>query len=115
MVPVALQVEEIGRYSQEIESAVYFSCLEALQNVAKYAKASRVTISLARSDGQLSFSIADDGVGFDPGSTTLGTGLRGIEDRLDSLGGTLRIESAKGTGTTLAGSMPIPTASTPVQ
>lgn len=115
LVPVAFEIEGIGRYSQEIESAVYFSCLEALQNVAKYANASRVTISLARSDGQLSFSIADDGVGFDPGSTTQGTGLRGIEDRLDALGGTVRIESAKGAGTTLAGSMPISAASTPVQ
>jgi signal transduction histidine kinase len=107
MVPVALEVEEIGRHSQEIESAIYFSCLEALQNVAKYANASRVTIALTRTDGHLSFSVADDGVGFDTGSTTQGTGLRGIEDRLDALGGTVRIESSEGTGTTVGGSVPI--------
>jgi signal transduction histidine kinase len=107
MVPVALEVDEIGRHSQEIESAVYFSCLEALQNVAKYANASRVTIALTRTDGHLFFSVADDGMGFDTGSTTQGTGLRGIEDRLDALGGTVRIESSKGTGTTVGGSVPI--------
>jgi signal transduction histidine kinase len=107
MVPVTLEIGEIGRYSQEIESAVYFSCLEALQNVAKYANASLVTIALARTDGQLSFSVADDGVGFDAGSTTQGSGLRGIEDRLDALGGTMRIESSTGSGTTVGGSVPI--------
>jgi signal transduction histidine kinase len=84
-----------------------FSCLEALQNVAKYANASLVTIALARIDGQLSFSVADDGEGFDPGSTTQGSGLRGIEDRLDALGGTVRIESSLGRGTTVGGSVPI--------
>jgi signal transduction histidine kinase len=107
MVPVTLEIGEIGRYSQEIESAVYFSCLEALQNIAKYANASLVTIALARTDGQLSFSVADDGVGFDAGSTTQGSGLRGIEDRLDALGGTMRIESSTGSGTTVGGSVPI--------
>ena len=107
MVPVALEFEEIGRYSQEIESAIYFSCLEALQNVAKYANASLVTIALARTDGQLSFSVADDGVGFDTGSTTQGSGLRGIEDRLDALGGMVRVKSSKGAGTTVGGSVPI--------
>ena len=107
MVPVALELEEIGRYSQEIESAIYFSCLEALQNVAKYANASLVTIALTRTDGQLSFSVADDGVGFDTGSTTQGSGLRGIEDRLDALGGMVRVKSSRGAGTTVGGSVPI--------
>ena len=107
MVPVALEFEEIGRYSQEIESAIYFSCLEALQNVSKYANASLVTIALARTDGQLSFSVADDGVGFDTGSTTQGSGLRGIEDRLDALGGMVRVKSSRGAGTTVGGSVPI--------
>jgi signal transduction histidine kinase len=107
IVPVALEIEEIGRYSQEIESAIYFSCLEALQNVTKYASASLVTIALARADGHLSFSVADDGVGFDTASTTRGSGLRGIEDRLDALGGTARIESSEGKGTTVGGSVPI--------
>src|SRR6185503_493647 len=77
LVPVAFEIGGIGRYSQEIESAVYFSCLEALQNVAKYAEASEVRITLAQDDGRLSVEIIDNGVGFDPAATTYGTGLQG--------------------------------------
>jgi signal transduction histidine kinase len=106
-VPVAVDADEIGRYPQDVEAAIYFSCLEALQNVAKYADASQVSISLGRSDGRLSFAVVDDGVGFDPHATTHGTGLQGIADRLDALGGTFEIVSAAGEGTTLNGSVPV--------
>jgi signal transduction histidine kinase len=82
---------------------VYFCTLEALQNVAKYADATRVIVRLAVSDGLLTFEVADDGKGFDPGATGYGTGLQGIADRLDSIGGTLAIRSAPGAGTTLTG------------
>jgi signal transduction histidine kinase len=104
--PVAIDSGEIGRLTQDVEAAVYFSCLEALQNVAKYADASRVTISLDRTDGFLSFAVSDDGVGFDPEATTHGTGLQGIADRLDALGGTFTVTSAPGTGTSLHGTVP---------
>ena len=66
VVPVEVLPDGIGRYSQEIESAVYFSCLEALQNVAKYAEATRATLTLRSEDGVLSFEVTDDGRGFDP-------------------------------------------------
>ena len=65
-VPVDVTVDGVGRLSQDVEAAVYFSCLEALQNVAKYAEASRATISLATREGSLEFTVADDGRGFDP-------------------------------------------------
>jgi signal transduction histidine kinase len=107
LVPVAFEIGGIGRYSQEIESAVYFSCLEALQNVAKYAEASEVRISLDQDDGRLSLEIVDDGVGFDPAATTYGTGLQGIADRLDALGGAFEVVSAVGEGTVLNGSVPV--------
>ena len=107
--PVAIDAGAVGRLSQDVEAAVYFSCLEALQNVAKYAEASRVTISLAMADSHLSFAVVDDGVGFDPGATTQGTGLQGIADRLDALGGRLEIRAAPGEGTTLIGLVPVPT------
>jgi signal transduction histidine kinase len=107
--PVTLEADVPGRFSQDVEAAVYFSCLEALQNVAKYAEASNVTISMARTDGILSFTIADDGVGFEPDATTHGTGLQGIADRLDALGGRLEIRTAPGQGTTLVGLVPSPT------
>ena len=66
--PSPSQSDGIGRYPQEIEAAVYFSCLEALQNIAKYADASAATIRLEQSNGSLTFDVTDDGVGFDPAS-----------------------------------------------
>jgi signal transduction histidine kinase len=107
VVPVAIQANSVGRYAREAEAAVYFSCLEALQNVAKYASASRATVSLSDGDGRLRFEVADDGVGFDASSSTYGTGLQGIADRLAALDGELEVRSTPGVGTTLAGSLPV--------
>ncbi|MGI8615629.1 MAG: sensor histidine kinase [Actinomycetota bacterium] len=106
-VPVSVDAGDLGRFSQDVEAAVYFSCLEALQNVTKYAEASKVKISLARSDGRLSFAVTDDGVGFDPASASHGSGLQGIADRLDALGGTFEIVSTVGEGTAVNGSVPV--------
>jgi signal transduction histidine kinase len=106
-IPVTVEASELGRFPQDVEAAIYFSCLEALQNVAKYAEAGRVTISLTRDDGRLSFAVADDGAGFDPEATTYGTGLQGIADRIDALDGTLEIVSTAGAGTIVSGSVPV--------
>ena len=111
--PVTVEAADLGRFPQEVEAAIYFSCLEALQNIAKYAEASSVTISLARSIGRLSFAVTDDGVGFDPDATTYGTGLQGIADRLDALGGTFHVVSSAGAGTTVNGSVPVSPGSFP--
>jgi signal transduction histidine kinase len=107
--PVIVETADLGRFSQDLEAAIYFSCLEAIQNVAKYAEASRVTISLARIDGRLTFAVTDDGLGFDPEGTTYGTGLQGMADRIDALGGTLEIVSSVGEGTIVSGSVPLAT------
>ncbi len=77
---------------------MYFCCLEALQNVAKYANASSARVRLADRDGTVTFEVTDDGTGFDPEHTPLGTGLQGMKDRLEALGGTLTVESAGGAG-----------------
>jgi signal transduction histidine kinase len=106
-VPVDVGAIDPGRFPQEIEAAVYFSCLEALQNVAKYAGASRATLTVARSNGELTFEVADDGAGFDPGATGYGTGLQGIADRLGALDGRLAVASAPGSGTHLRGRIPV--------
>ena len=106
-VPVSIECEDLGRFAQDVEAAIYFSCLEALQNVAKYAGASQVRIILDRSDGVLTFAVADDGVGFDPSTATTGTGLQGIADRVDALGGTFAVASAAGAGTQVSGSVPV--------
>jgi signal transduction histidine kinase len=105
-VPVSVDPDGVGRYPQEIEAAVYFCCLEALQNVGKYAGASRASIRLFANDRNLTFEVEDDGVGFDPSSTGYGTGLQGIADRLAALGGSFEVRSTPGLGTTLVGRVP---------
>jgi signal transduction histidine kinase len=106
-IPVEVETDGIGRYPQAVESAVYFCTLEALNNVAKYADASRVTITVEEDDEHLTFTVSDDGHGFDPNEVGYGTGLQGMADRLDAIGGGLRIDSSSGQGTTVEGSVPI--------
>jgi signal transduction histidine kinase len=102
-VPVQIEAEGISRYPQEAEAAVYFCVLEALQNVAKYAQATRTIVRLHEGDGALTFEVQDDGAGFDPQARGYGTGLQGMADRLAALGGELEVESAPGSGTTVFG------------
>jgi signal transduction histidine kinase len=106
--PAQVEADGITRYSQEAEAAVYFCCLEALQNVAKYADATRVTISLSGRNGELKFAVADDGCGFDADTTPLGAGLQNMADRLAALGGSIDVRSPPGEGTTVAGRIPVP-------
>ncbi|HET6790390.1 MAG TPA: histidine kinase [Actinomycetota bacterium] len=106
-IAIAIEADGVGRYPQEAEAAVYFSCLEALQNVAKYASASRATISLSDGDGRLRFAVKDDGVGFDQSETSYGTGLQGIADRLAALDGMAEVTSVPGGGTTVSGAVPV--------
>jgi signal transduction histidine kinase len=106
-VPVELRLDGIGRQRPELEAAVYFCCLEALQNVAKYAQASRAEIMIATTDDRLRFEIADDGKGFDPISAKRSSGLQNMQDRVEVLGGDLSIESAPGAGTRIIGSIPL--------
>jgi len=96
----------VGRYPQDLEAAVYFCVLEALQNTAKYAGATRAEIRLAASGHDLRFEVTDDGAGFDPGRRGYGTGLQGMADRLHAHGGSLEVRSAPGAGTTISGRLP---------
>jgi len=106
-VPVEVHADGVERYLQEIETSVYFCCLEALQNVAKYAEASAIRIDLNAHDGELRFQVSDDGRGFDPRITPRGSGIRNMADRLEAVGGELTIRSSPGQGTTLSGRIPI--------
>ena len=105
-VPTTVSADGVGRYHQDVESAVYFCCLEGLNNVAKYAGAATAAISLTDADGHLRFEIRDDGAGFDTDATAHGTGLQGMADRLDAIGGALTVTSAPGVGTSVVGSVP---------
>jgi signal transduction histidine kinase len=99
--PVTVEADGIGRYPQDTEAAFYFCILEALQNLQKYAQASRAVVRLREEGDQLSVEVADDGRGFDVSTTIRGNGLTNMEDRLNALGGTLQIASTPGNGTTL--------------
>jgi signal transduction histidine kinase len=102
-VPAVLEAGQVGRYPQDAESTVYFCTLEALQNVAKHARATATTIRLSGSGGTLEFSVSDDGTGFPAAAARHGSGLQGMSDRLAALGGTLDISSEPGQGTTITG------------
>jgi signal transduction histidine kinase len=106
--PVTVEADGIGRYPQDTEATVYFCALEALQNIAKYAAASRAVVHLDCPGGILEFTITDDGAGFDPAAAKDGTGLQGMADRLAALGGTFGVRSRPGHGTTVTGQLPVP-------
>jgi len=102
-----LNAEDIPRYPPEVEAAVYFVCLEALQNVTKHAGASRVEINLRSLAHELSFEVIDNGAGFDVAKDARGSGLRNMMDRIEGMGGRLVIQSTLHRGTTVSGTAPI--------
>jgi len=106
-VPTTVRSDGIGRYDQAVESAIYFCSLEALNNIAKYAGATSATIDLVQDDGRVRFSVRDDGAGFDTTTTSYGTGLQGMADRLDAIGGSIAVESTPGNGTVVTGTVPV--------
>jgi signal transduction histidine kinase len=106
-VPASVEVEGSDRYSDEVETAAYFCCIEALQNVAKHAPdATSVVISLSR-NGDLRFEVRDDGPGFVVNDGGGGAGLVNMRDRIAAVGGELEILSTPGTGTQLIGTIPV--------
>lgn len=106
--PVDVSFEgTVPRGTEAAEVAVYFSCLEAIQNVAKHAgRDARVTFRLRYSHGKLTVRIEDDGVGFDPALTPAGAGLTNIHDRIQTIGGSVDVSSEPARGTVLTLSLP---------
>jgi signal transduction histidine kinase len=108
-IETTLRCDSAGRYPREVEAAVYFCCLEALQNAAKHAgDGAHATIKLSDQGGELRFDVTDDGPGFDPATTNGSAGLQNMRDRIGALGGRLQIDSAPGEGTHVRGSIPLP-------
>jgi signal transduction histidine kinase len=95
-----------ARWPRHIEAAAYFCCLEALDNAARHAAGAPVTLCLDDPTGWLEFSVTDGGPGFDP-TTVNGTGLQHMTDRMEALGGTIRISSAPTLGTRVVGRIPL--------
>jgi signal transduction histidine kinase len=106
--PVTVSGANIGRLQPEVESAVYFCCAEALQNVAKHAGPSvHAHVYLKVAGAVLEFEVQDDGCGFEPDRHPPGNGLLNLRDRLEALGGSLQVDSQPGHGTTVRGHVPL--------
>jgi signal transduction histidine kinase len=108
--PIATRVSAggVGRHSADIESAVYFCCLEAVQNASKHAEgATLVTIELVETEDELSLTVRDNGGGFDPGGPPSGAGITNMTDRTSAVGGELEIESHPERGTEVRASVPL--------
>nr|WP_246401872.1 ATP-binding protein [Jiangella mangrovi] len=111
-IPVAVSADGTGRYDAAIESAVYFACLEAIQNAFAHSGASRIEVRLVDEEDALTFSVVDDGKGFRPDRVDArrsSSGLVNIADRLDAVGGSLTIDSTQGIGTRVSGTVDITT------
>ncbi|MDQ3306241.1 MAG: GAF domain-containing sensor histidine kinase [Actinomycetota bacterium] len=105
---VDVQAEDVERYPTDVEAAVYFCCLEALQNAAKHAPGSQVTVRVWEQEAVLRFEVADNGPGFDPARAGRGHGFVNMGDRLGAFGGTVTWDSTPGQGTRISGQVPVP-------
>jgi signal transduction histidine kinase len=107
--PVRVEPDGAGRYPRELESAVYFCCIEALQNAAKHAGdgCTAVTVRLRERDGRLEFEVSDDGCGYDATSVARGNGVQNIIDRVGALGGVVALRTAPGAGTSVLAAIPL--------
>lgn len=108
--PTTVDLVDVGRYGNDIEAAVYFCTLEALQNAGKHAgEGATAAVTVVEADGVLRFEIRDDGAGFDTGDGTAdGHGFVNMADRLGAFGGRVDVISAPGAGTTITGTIPLP-------
>ncbi len=107
--PVEIDVSDVGRHPPDIEAAVYFCCIEALQNAAKHAgREAIVHVALRRvGDREIEFEVSDDGTGFDPATATHGNGFVNMRDRLGAFGGSVEVDAAPGFGTRVIGRLPV--------
>ena len=107
-VPIVVTDEGIGRSSDGVEAAIYFCAREAIQNTAKHAgPGAGVTVTLARREYAIEFTVSDDGAGMPPAADTGGIGITGMRDRIEAVGGEFEIVSAPGQGTSVHGTIPM--------
>jgi signal transduction histidine kinase len=106
--PVSVRARNLRRCRPEIEIAVYFTCLAAIDNAAKHAGTAQVAVRLSDTGHALHFTVSDSGTGFDPNRTPAGAGIANMRDRIAAVGGALTIDSIPGRGTSVDGSVPDP-------
>jgi len=102
-VAVTVALDAMGRHPPDVEAALYFCCVEALQNVVKHAGATSIVLAGGRDESTVWFSVTDDGTGFDPSAEATGSGVINIRDRLGSIGGGVDLVAKPGSGVTLRG------------
>jgi signal transduction histidine kinase len=107
VLPTTVAAEQLPRCDPDVEAAVYFCCLEAIQNAGKHAgDGAHVTVTIGHRDGVMTFTVSDDGAGFEPADVASGHGFLNMEDRLGAFGGTLTVSTTPGAGTTVEGRVP---------
>ncbi len=104
--PVSVRIKDIGRHASDVEIAVYFCCLEAMQNVAKHADGAEAVVRLWCDSRRLWFEVTDRGIGFEPDRVPRPNGLVNMRDRIEAVGGALTITSSDGHGATVSGWVP---------
>lgn len=105
--PATLETDgTVGRFDPGVEAAIYFCCIEAMQNASKFAQGASITVKLRSAKDSVDFSIDDDGPGFDPEPERERPGIASMSDRVEAVGGTLAIRSSPGGGTTITGRIP---------
>jgi signal transduction histidine kinase len=105
--PTRVDCDGVTRYPAAIESAVYFTCLEALQNAVKHAHGASATAVSLSAGSELHFEVRDDGEGFYPADVALGKGITNMRDRIAAVGGRLDVDSVRGRGTVVSGAVPV--------
>jgi len=106
--PVSVDAEGIGRYPREVESAIYFAVLAALDNAARYAGDAPVAVRVWEADGRLQFTVSDGGEGFKVNGSPAGGGLANMRDRIAAVDGTFKVESSRTDGALITGTVPSP-------
>ncbi len=106
-IPVSVSAAGLGRYPQAVEIAVYFCCLEAMQQAAKHGPGARALVRVWAESGALLFSVSVNGPGFDPEKARPGPDFVNLTDRMGAIGGTIRWASTQEQGSTISGSVPV--------